>query len=143
MQFRLGWLFFAVLCGALLSLYLTNYVFVPEAPKSDFEKIDGVFAVAEYIHVDAPANDRLYFRYHRYADMGVELERVANGKTKWLVHVEPLGVFHSKYKHAVRVTIKGDEIRVRSKGSSGSFYERLNLSNGSSIQRTKTDEHAF
>ena len=137
MRFRLASLFLIVFLGALGSFYLANYVFVPKVRQSSFGDVDGVFAAAEYIHVDSASNDRLYFRYGRISDSGVELERIVNGKQKWLVHVDPLGVIHSKYRHEVHVTIENNEIRVNSRASGGSFYQRLNLSDGSTIDRTQ------
>ena len=144
MRFLLGWLFLIVFLAALGSFYLANYVFVPELQKSYFDEVDGVFAAAEYIHVDSATNDRLYFRYGRISDSGVELERVVNGKTKWLVYVDPLGVNHNKYRHEVFVTIENNEILINSRASGGSFFQRLKLSDGSPIDRTQqTDKSGF
>jgi len=105
-RFRLTWLFLLVFLAALGSFYFANYVFVPEIRKSYFDEIDGVFARAEYIHVDSEKNDRLYFRYGRISDSGVELERVVNGEPRWIVFVDPLGVTHNAYHHEVFVSIE-------------------------------------
>ena len=143
-RFRLTWLFLLVFLAALGSFYFANYVFVPEIRKSYFDEIDGVFARAEYIHVDSEKNDRLYFRYGRISDSGVELERVVNGEPRWIVFVDPLGVPHNAYHHEVFVSIENNEIFIRSSASGGSFFQRLNLSDGSMIDRTQqTEESGF
>ena len=81
-----------------------------------FPHIDGIFAKGEYIDLNTNATEKLYIRYGPITDSGVELERTTNNVVVWRVHVQPLGVEHSKYRHQVNVRIEDDKIVVISIG---------------------------
>ena len=135
-RFRLSWLFVVTLLAAIVLTYLSQYVLINPRPLSQFPEIDGVFAAAEYIDVDVNADDRLFVRYGRTSVSGVEVERVINGKTKWMIFADSLRVEHSKYNHEVFVSIEGNEFRINSRGSSGNFHELRDLKSGKLIKRT-------
>src|SRR4051812_28935366 len=92
--------------------------------ESWFPHIDGIFAKAEYIDLKTNATERLYIRYGPISDSGVELERTTNNVVVWRVHVRPLGVAHSKYRHDVRIRIDEGKIYVTSIGAQQIFEVR-------------------
>ena len=100
-----------------------------------FDRVDGVFTKGEFIDINADGTDRLYVRYGPISDSGVELERTTNNAVTWRVHVQPLGVAHSKYRHEVHVRIEGEEVRVTSFGAKQIFEVRT-LKTGKLISRT-------
>jgi hypothetical protein len=82
--------------------------------------------------------DVVAFRYSPFADSGVQLLRLkaATGEVVWRARCAPLGRKHSKYEHNARVTIEGEQIRVTSRGSFGTFVEVLDLRTGKQLERT-------
>jgi len=89
--------------------------------------------------VEVPGGDLLVFRYGPISDGGVRLMRLdpRTGKTVWTAKCAPLGVSHSKYHHRAAVVIAGRQIRVTSRGSSGSFVEMLDLKTGKQLRRAR------
>jgi len=116
--------------------------FLAPAPSSNvveerwFQRIDGTFEKEE--RVDLGGADVLFFRYGPISDSGVELERASDGKTLWRVHVDHLGVAHSKYRHDVKVRVEGDRIVVDSVGARR-IHEVRDLATGRRISREITD----
>ena len=106
--------------------------------ESWYHCIDGWSCKAEYIDLNTNATERLYIRYGPISDSGVELERTTNNVVVWRVHVQPLGVAHSKYDHEVRVRIRDDQIQVTSIGFR-EIYEVRSLKTGAFISRKVTD----
>src|SRR3954454_16431956 len=86
-----------------------------------FPHVDGIFTKGEFIDLNTNTTERLYIRYGPISDSGVELERTTNNVFVWRVHVRPLGVIHSRYRHDVRVRIEGDKILVTSIGAQQIF----------------------
>ena len=80
----------------------------------------------------------LEFRYGPINDSGVELRRIApDGKVVvWTQYCPSLGVAHSEYLHEVFVHIEGRTARVISRGSYGTFVERLDLDSGRRLARS-------
>jgi hypothetical protein len=80
----------------------------------------------------------LEFRYGPINDSGVKLRRIApDGKVVvWTQYCPPLGVAHSEYLHEVFVHIEGRTARVISRGSYGTFAERLELDSGTRVARS-------
>ena len=72
------------------------------------------------------------------ADSGVELERRSGGKTLWRVHVEPLGIEHSKYHQEVTVRAEDDRVVVESVGAQ-KILEIRELATGAQTSREVTD----
>jgi hypothetical protein len=72
------------------------------------------------------------------ADSGVELERRSDGKTVWRVHVEPLGIEHSKYHQEVTVRVDGDRVVVESVGAR-KIVEVRDLATGAPTSRDVTE----
>lgn len=136
MRFRLSSLFLIVFFGALISFYLANYVLIPEIPKSRFSSVDGFSIVEDFVDIDSKSGDRLYFRYGRHYDSGVEVERRKGERTIWLVFSENQQVEHSKYAHDVSLTVKGDVFDIRSIGSCGTVHEQRNLKDGKLLSRS-------
>ena len=87
------------------------------------------------VFVGKGTNDRLIVRHEQYCDSGVEVERVKNGRIRWTVYAEPLGVDHSQYSHSARVTVTGRHFEIYSRGSSGTFREIRLLRDGSLVSR--------
>lgn len=117
--------------AASISVHL-SHIFHPKKPKSRFPVIDGKFAEAKY--VDLNSNDRIYFRYGTIFDSGVEIERVKNGRTAWIVFMERLGVGHSEYSHSVHLDLDDWEatgnFEVVSDGSYGRVCENRSINTG-------------
>jgi hypothetical protein len=99
-----------------------------------FPHVDGIFAKGEYIDLNTNATERLYIRYGPISDSGVELERTTNSIVVWRVHVQPLGVSHSKYRQDVNVRIEDDRILVTSVGAKQIFEVHL-LRTGALVSR--------
>lgn len=72
------------------------------------------------------------------SDSGVELERRSGGKTLWRVHVQPLGIEHSRYHQEVAVEVDGDHVVVESVGAQ-KIAEVRDLATGAQISREVTD----
>ena len=107
--------------------------------KSWYESVDGLGFKGEFIDIDVHARDRLYIRYSPIADSGVELERTRNQVVIWRVHVQPLGVSHSKYNHEVWTQIKNGKVQVNSFGAK-QIAELRDLETGALISRNISDE---
>lgn len=106
--------------------------------ESCFPHIDGISAKAEYIDLNTNGTERLYIRYSPISDSGVELERIANNFVVWRVHVRPLGVEHSRYRHDVGIRIDGGKIHVTSVGAQ-EIFEVRDLKTGAFISRKVAD----
>src|SRR5262245_45510838 len=103
-----------------------------------FERVDGTFEKEERLDIDAATPGVLFFRYGPISDSGVELERTAGGEVLWRVHVQPLGICHSKYHHEVKVRIDGERIVVDSIGAQH-IVEVRELASGKQVSREVTD----
>jgi hypothetical protein len=129
---------------ASLILLLLTATFVSHAgdtntvEESWFPHIDGIFSKAEYIDLNTNATERLYIRYGPISDSGVELERSRGDVVVWRVHVRPLGVVHSKYRHDVRIRIDDGKIQVTSIGAQ-QIFEVRDLKTGAFISRKVED----
>jgi outer membrane protein assembly factor BamB len=80
----------------------------------------------------------LAVRYCLISDSGVDVVRLnlATGKTVWQTHCAELGVLHSAYHHEARVVVEGgDNVRVTSEASGGTFIEVLDLRTGKQKSR--------
>jgi hypothetical protein len=112
--------------------------------ESWFPNVDGIFTKGEFIDLNTNATDRLYVRYGPISDSGVELERTTNNVVVWRVHVQPLGVMHSRYSHEVRIRIEDDKILVTSIGTHPmmavqQIFEVHSLKTGAFISRKVED----
>jgi hypothetical protein len=89
--------------------------------------------------VDVPGDGLLCFRYCPISDSGVKLMRFEprTGKKLWTADCAPLGVSHSEYLHQAAVALDGQQVRVTSRASSGSFVELLDLQTGKRLGRQK------
>jgi hypothetical protein len=89
--------------------------------------------------VDVPGGDLLAFRYGVISDSGVRVVRIdpAAGKVVWQASCAGLGVGHSKYRHEAMVMVEDKQVKVRSRGSFGSFTELLDLDSGRQVKRTR------
>jgi hypothetical protein len=103
-----------------------------------FPYVDGIFTKAEFIDLNTNLTERLYIRYGPISDSGVELEKTTSNAVVWRVHVQPLGVAHSKYYHEVRVRIDEDKILVTSTGAKR-IFEVHSLKSGALISRKVED----
>jgi outer membrane protein assembly factor BamB len=85
--------------------------------------------------------DLIAFLYCPIADGGIGLFRLApgSGKVRWRASCASLGVGHSKYSHRATVSVVGDEVKVVSKGSYGTFVEMLDLVSGRQRSRQVGD----
>jgi outer membrane protein assembly factor BamB len=82
--------------------------------------------------------EALAFRYGCISDSGVDVLRLnlATGKIVWQIRCAELGVGHSKYRHQARVVVEGgDNVRVTSEASGGTFIEVLDLRTGKQKSR--------
>jgi hypothetical protein len=88
--------------------------------------------------LDLPDGGLLEFRYCTIADSGVHLRRYdrQGGCVLWERECARLGVLHSEYEHQVVIQIEGQTAKVTSRGSSGTFVERLDLASGRSLARS-------
>ena len=88
--------------------------------------------------LDLPDGGVLEFRYGPISDSGVHLRRYdrQGGCVLWERGCAPLGVLHSEYEHQVFVQIEGQTAKVISRGSYGTFVERLDLASGRSLARS-------
>ena len=97
--------------------------------------------------VVVPGGDLLEFGYCKIADHGVSVKRFnpSDGKARWEVFCEPLGVGHSMYSQVATVEVLHGQARVMSRGDFGTFVEWLDLRTGKQIRRRQTlsyrDEH--
>jgi len=126
---------------ALLLLTLTLGFVCPAADSVEeqwFSHVDGIFTKGEFIDLNTNATERLYIRYGPISDSGVELEKTKNNLVVWRVHVRPLGVAHSKYRHDVRIRIEDEKILVTSIGAQQIFEVRA-LKTGAFISRKVED----
>lgn len=88
--------------------------------------------------LNLPDGGLLEFRYGPINDSGVELRRLdRGGNVLWEQGCVPLGVRHSKYRHDVFVQIEGLTVKVVSRGSYGTFVERLDLDSGNRLARSE------
>jgi hypothetical protein len=113
----------------------------PRVEATWFEFVDGTFARAEYIDLNAKTGERLFVRYGPISDSGVELELVIQSKTIWRVHVQPLGVEHSKYVHEVFFGVDmfdRTKLNVTSIGAR-TIRETRSLIDGKELSRQVTD----
>lgn len=87
--------------------------------------------------VKIPGGDVIEFEYNGIADSGVGVQRFSpiDGARRWSVHCEGLGVDHSKYFHRATVTIEGNELKVASRASGGTFVEWVDLGTGKRVRR--------
>jgi hypothetical protein len=95
--------------------------------------------------VSVPAGGVLEVGYSRMADSGVHLVRRGGllGRQVWEHWCRGLGVTHSEYQHDVTVRVEGPVVRVTSRGSDGTFVERLDLATGTRLGRvTRMDNGA-
>ena len=135
MQYRLWTLFVAIFLVALATIVIKQYLMAPSQIESQYELVDGSSLGGQFL--DITKVDRLYIRYGKFTDSGVEIERITNGTQKWLVFAAPLGVSHSQYIHTVSATIDNGVISLFSKGSlGGHFLERRDLKTGKLLERT-------
>ncbi len=105
-----------------------------------FEGGNGVFSQTETIELKNKTADTLLIRYCPIADSGVELELLRKGIVVWRVHVQPLGVEHSKYRHTVLVSIDeidASKLLVVSVGAK-TIHEIRSLQDGREIGRIVT-----
>ncbi len=88
--------------------------------------------------LDLPDGGVLEFRYRQHTDSGVELQRYdRDGDLVWEQRCAGLGVtFHKSYMNCVFVWVEGGTIKVVSRGSFGTFVERLSLSSGRRLARS-------
>ena len=93
-----------------------------------------------HVEIEGPVPGILYYRWGPASDSGVELERRSDGTVVWRVHVQPLGVAHSKYSHRVRVRVEGDRVIVESIGAR-CILEVRDLATGRRISREVADIH--
>jgi hypothetical protein len=107
--------------------------------ESWFPHIDGIAWKAEYIDINTNSTERLYIRYSPVSDSGVELERTTNTVVVWRVHVRPLGIAHSKYRHDVRIRLDNGKIYVTSIGSWQQIFEMRDFKTGAFISRKVED----
>lgn len=87
-----------------------------------------------------PGGDLLASLYGRIADTGVQVVRLnpTTGKQVWQVHCPGLGVTHSKYRHEATMAVEGGQVKVTSRGSSGTFVEVLDLGSGRQLKRSES-----
>ena len=109
-----------------------------------FTNFPPAFIKADYIDLNTNTTDRLCIRYMPKADRGVELERTTNKVVVWRVHVQPLNVMHSAYRHEVHVQIEKDNILVTSIGrqqimGATQIFEVHSLKTGAFISRKVED----
>jgi outer membrane protein assembly factor BamB len=85
-----------------------------------------------------PGGDLLASLYGRINDSGVQVLRLnpTTGKQVWQVGCSGLGVPHSKYRHEATVAVEGGQVKVTSRGASGTFVEVLDLGSGRQLKRT-------
>jgi hypothetical protein len=88
--------------------------------------------------LDLPDGGRLEFRYGPINDSGVQLRRLGRrgGDVLWEQECAPLGVGHSEYQHDVFVQVEGRTLKVISRGSQGTLFERLDLDSGRRLARS-------
>jgi outer membrane protein assembly factor BamB len=82
--------------------------------------------------------DLLAFLYGEFSDSGVQVVRLdpGTGRAVWQSFCEPLGVPHSAYRHQATVALEGSTVKVISRGTRGTFVERLDLRSGERVGRT-------
>jgi outer membrane protein assembly factor BamB len=87
----------------------------------------------------------LVYRYGTTMDSGVQVIRLdpTDGRAVWTTWCAPLGVGHSEYDHTAKVEIKGDQVRVKSRGDGGRFVEVLDLNTGKRMDRAESEKHGF
>jgi hypothetical protein len=90
--------------------------------------------------LDVAGGDLLIFRFRGNCDSGVEVMRFdpRTGKKVWATTCPRLGVGHSKYFHQAVAVIEGQQVRVTSRGSYGSFVETLDFKTGKRIKRASS-----
>jgi hypothetical protein len=120
---------FLLMCGLALVVHAADSI-----ENSWFLYVDGIFAKGEFIDLNTNATERLWIRYSPIADRGVELERTTNSVVVWRVHVQPLGIEHSRYRHDVTVRIQDDRILVTSVGAQ-QIFEVHSLKTGALVSR--------
>jgi outer membrane protein assembly factor BamB len=86
---------------------------------------------------ELPSGDLLAFLFGCISDSGVQVIRLnpTTGKAAWQVRCAPLGVTHSEYEHGAEVKVKGQRVKVTSRGSDGRFVEVLDLKSGQQLKR--------
>ena len=88
------------------------------------------------VAINKSVDDLLVFRHHPGTDSGVEVERVTNGRIKWVIFANRFGVMeHSQYDHSASISINGNSFQIDSHGSAGDFREIRQLHDGSLISR--------
>jgi hypothetical protein len=85
--------------------------------------------------VTLPDGDVVIYNFGHISDSGVELIRIhpLEGNVVYRVNVDGLGVAHSQYLHSAFVRARGSILDVVSIGSSGTFVETRNASDGKLI----------
>jgi hypothetical protein len=140
----------AVSLGCLFVLGDVSELAPREVPLPDTERIPGEAEVLQdqAIRVDdrfgtkatlkLPDGGVLEFRYSPIADSGVDLRKLdqRDTSTRWEQQCPPLGVAHTEYEHDVFVQVEGETLRVISRGSQGTFAERLDLQSGRRLARS-------
>jgi len=112
----------------------TNDMPVAPVEKAWQDTVDGDFLKGEFFDLDGNRNDRLYLRYGPISDSGVEIERIKDGKLLWRVHMQYLGVDHSKYSHSIHTRIREGKVMITSKGA-GMVFEKRDLRTGQLLLR--------
>jgi hypothetical protein len=89
--------------------------------------------------VTLPDGGLAAFLYCHISDSGVQLLRFdpATGERLWTTQCPGLGVMHSAYHHEAVVAPEGDNLRVTSRGSSGTFVEVIDARDGRRVSRGK------
>jgi hypothetical protein len=83
------------------------------------------------------ANEALVSLHGPISDSGVQLARIdlsTEAKVVWEVFAQPLGVDHSKYRHAARAMVYGDRCVLVSDGAA-TFVEIRDLETGALLER--------
>ena len=102
-----------------------------------WEGVEASFAESKTVVVDVVKDERIIFRYCPIADSGVEVELVQGNVVLWRKHVEPLGIEHSRYQHAVSLQVdplRHDWLLVTSRGAK-TIEQMLSFRDGGFISR--------
>jgi hypothetical protein len=91
---------------------------------------------ADTVTLELRSGGSITARYDAIADSGVELVRLDRANRElWHATCRPLGVGHSKYHQDVELRREGNQLRVVSRGSAGTFEELRDLASGRRLMR--------
>jgi hypothetical protein len=92
---------------------------------------------------EAPGGDLLAYLYCRISDDGVQVLRLdpVGGRLVWQASCACLGVEHSQYEQRAEVEVVGGQVKVTSRGASGTFVELLDLETGRQLGRGQRLRH--